>query len=170
MKRDYFECLFRINQQDWHCLWYSNAFQGIHLDDQGMIIAFGSRDELLSYASEHSILLETSESTPIDLDAIQFWLANPTAKTINPPNVLNAWNLFGDLRSAIEQRNTDPVDVQYLRVYDKVFWANNLPSMTPEGKQYVPRWTSRDISDLSAALSPALKLFESRLPSPSKET
>ena len=73
-----------------------------------------------------------------------------------------AWNLFSDVAhsmpdkgSAFEHLDSQPT------IYDKLFWGNNLPSMTPEGMHYSPEWSAAEVASLAEILSAGLDLFES---------
>ncbi|MES2462151.1 MAG: hypothetical protein V4671_16320, partial [Armatimonadota bacterium] len=48
-------------------------------------------------------------------------------------------------------------------LYRKVFWGNNLPSLTPEGKSYVPMWSTREVIRLKAVMKDGLQFFQAHL-------
>jgi hypothetical protein len=46
-------------------------------------------------------------------------------------------------------------------VYDVVFWANNLPSMTPLGEHVVPDWTGDDLEILREVIITGVAMLRS---------
>ena len=45
------------------------------------------------------------------------------------------------------------------RVYHKLFYGNHLPSMTPDGSEYIPQWNQEELDLLRAVLNEGLTLF-----------
>ncbi len=48
-------------------------------------------------------------------------------------------------------------------IYQKVFWGNNLPAVTPAGKGFDPTWSEEDLIGIKAVLETGLSLFVSNL-------
>jgi hypothetical protein len=46
-------------------------------------------------------------------------------------------------------------------VYDVVFYANNLPSMTPTGEHFAPDWTGDDLKILREVILAGVAMFRS---------
>jgi hypothetical protein len=67
------------------------------------------------------------------------------------------------VRSSIEKRDVLREDHINNDIYDKVFFGNNLPSMTPPGEHYVPAWSEEEIDRLSRVLTGGLRLFRARV-------
>jgi hypothetical protein len=44
-------------------------------------------------------------------------------------------------------------------IYDKLFWGNNLPLITPEGERYLPEWSADEVQSLAQILASGLDLF-----------
>ena len=74
---------------------------------------------------------------------------------------LCAWNLFSDVAASFQKRGFafENRDAQFPAIYKKLFYGNNLPSITPEGKQYIPEWSQEEISSLADVLTAGLELF-----------
>lgn len=49
------------------------------------------------------------------------------------------------------------------RVYDKLFWGLNLPSVTPAGGHYVPLWSRREIRKLHQVITAGLGRLDAQL-------
>lgn len=168
-KRLHYICPVRLNRQNLYLLWNTqnedekDYFDGLHLDAEGRMPAFLSSDEAALYAATKELELLPQQIRLLNLDLVASWLKVPVIRHIKCNVFLSAWNLFGDLESAIVQRNTDGVNKRYPRVYDMLFWGCNLPSMTPEGRHWSPPWKRKHKVELRAALGPGLTLFRSRL-------
>jgi hypothetical protein len=74
---------------------------------------------------------------------------------------LAAWNLVSDVARSIHGAAFEELDSQCGKVYQKLFWGNNLPSMTPAGCHFDPEWSPDEVSALAAVLSAGLKMFQS---------
>jgi hypothetical protein len=84
-----------------------------------------------------------------DFDGIAAWCSSPVAETIDPVSFLDAWNMLddalsvrSDVRSLYDVTSRRP-GANY--IYDKLFWANNLPAVTPLGEHYEPVWSPEEI-------------------------
>jgi len=61
--------------------------------------------------------------------------------------LLDDWNIIEDLIRTVGQES----DLLSLRcpvldkLYEKLFWGNNLPAVTPEGASYQPLWEQEEI-------------------------
>jgi len=161
--RNYFIRPIKIEDSNLYLIWYQNDHDGLVLNDSGSVLAFGSKKQLRKFAESHSMELRPTDRMLIDLDFLANWLKEPDPKGVDCFIFLESWNLFGDLRSSIENRNTDPDDNKHLHIYDKLFYGNNLPAVTPEGREYEPIWTEEDVLELRDVLEPGLNLFRNRL-------
>jgi hypothetical protein len=108
-----------------------------------------------------SIAVRPEEPLLHDLDVVQMWLANPQLQRVDPPCFLSAWNLFGDVARtlpAVGARFTE-CDSSLGPLYEKLFWANNLQSVTAEGEVFTPEWSTIEIGDFAALLREGLDMF-----------
>ena len=125
------------------------------------MLTLDDMDGVGSYVAAHSIVLGEADNDHVhDLDVIADWLAgddDPDAVA-----VLNAWNLAWDVANstgaAFAHRGGERD-----AVYDKVFWANNLPAVTPPGERYEPEWAADEIAVLSAVVSETLAVVRGAL-------
>jgi len=87
-----------------------------------------------------------------------WWLLSRNGNTVDCCNFLDAWSLFADLsRSVAGQFDTDRALTN--KIYDKIFWGNNLPAVTPDGEHSVPVWTNDELNILGKILDDGLSLF-----------
>ena len=70
---------------------------------------------------------------------------------INEPTAfLNAWNMLEDACGSRLDVHLHDVNSQGAgKIYDKLFFANNLPAVTPRGASYEPIWSEDEVELLS---------------------
>ena len=77
--------------------------------------------------------------------------------------MINAWNLFIDVRAVGPCPSFDRADRKAHKCYEKAFWGLNLPAMTPRGKRFVPVWRVAEIKLMQDVLRAGLDNLRSRL-------
>lgn len=75
---------------------------------------------------------------------------------------LNVWNLLDDVSHSVKG-NFDSDRKATTKIYDKLFWGNNLLSVTPEGKSYKPIWSKKEIETIRDVLLNGLAMFRNSL-------
>lgn len=55
----------------------------------------------------------------------------------------------------------DREDKANFDIYEKLFWGNNLPTVTPAGKTYVPVWTQNELERLRSVMAYGIDNFHS---------
>jgi hypothetical protein len=133
------------------------------VDAEGFIPTFTASLLLTQYADLNGYALESEVPVLHDLKLIAEWLDSPVGP-IDCKEALNAWNLFVDVARSVSGRRAIAfmrLDSQRGVVYNKLFWANNLPPLTPEGCHYAPEWSPDETTFLTKILSCGLKLFVS---------
>ena len=161
MPRTHYKLWYRINAVDHFLLWYSNEHDGVVVDSEGWIPSFRTESALFAYADTLSIAVQPEEPLLHDLDVVQLWLANPQPQRVDPQGFLSTWNLFGDVARALPAFGARFTERDSLLgpLYDKLFWANNLPSVTPEGAVFAPEWSTIEIGEFTALLREGLDMF-----------
>ncbi len=106
-----------------------------------------------------------SEPIEYDFDELRAWCALPDATGLDCSAFLNAWNFLDDLAGLHSGSDTP-----YTRLsrgaavcYDKLFWGNNLPPVTPPGERFEPVWRADQLSEIRVVLETGLELLESEL-------
>ena len=158
MTRDYYACRYRLHHAEGYFLWFSDDHDGVWIDQIGRMPRFGTFAALQAYAQQHGIQLAFDDPTAYDLDALSGWLAQPSAATLDCVSLLDAWNLFADV-AASAQVPFDSDRQATEKIYDKLFYGNNLPSVTPPGRRYVPLWTDAEIELIRTTLAQGLAVF-----------
>ncbi len=179
MNKLYYPLWYRLDNKDRYLIWYSveevnEDLDGVVLDSNGKIRVFVSLDALAAYAQVENISLEVENIFPKqdelnlhNLDTVVKWLKAKHSKTegltsINPNEFLTVWNLFTDV-SRSTGGNFD-IDRDFTKmIYSKLFWGNNLPAVTPEGKCYIPVWSRNEKKIIREVMSQGLKMFRNSI-------
>jgi hypothetical protein len=127
------------------------------------LLTFSKKDSLFDFAQKNGLAIEEDEPAKYDFDIIENWVKNPTG-IIDCKEFLNAWNLFTDVVTTlgIEFKGNKKEKVRN-RIYDKLFFGNNIPAITPEGQEYTPKWTKREITKLAEIMNEGLIVLRKSL-------
>ena len=149
--RLYFICGLRFDGRRLFFLWFRNEHEGIERTGHDKILTFPNPEAARAWTAEQGLSLAPDPLAWYDFDTIAAWCDHPTAAAIDCNNFLNAWNLLGDLHlgassifSGADRRGTP--------IYDKLFFGNNLPSITPAGQSYAPVWSDEEVRELALRL------------------
>ena len=167
MERIYYTVRYRLDNKDRYLIWFRTEeedLDGVVVGKNGTIPIFINETDLMNYAESCGFMpVESSASVIHNLDAIAKWLnekKRQRARRVDCEKFLNDWNLLGDVSSSIGG-DFDPQKERTQKIYEKLFWGNNLPSLTPPGKFYVPIWSGREMQTLHEVFSQGLLMFRS---------
>ena len=156
-----------IGGTEHYCLWFTSEEDGLVANSNGEILRGGALAVIQAAASQMGIVIEDQDPATYDFDSLQEWLnllPEGEAK-VDCPELLNAWNLFLDFATS-----TGQVGAKYLELqkemnvqYDKLFWGNNLPVITPAGEEYIPEWEDKEILAIGILMAEGIELVKSSL-------
>jgi hypothetical protein len=160
----YFPLLYRVEREERFLIWISDDTDLVATGADGNVLSFASVDVLRSYAAEMRWTVENDDNPILhDLDFIIRWVAAPV-EPVDCVQILNGWNLFKDISTSVgSPRNGvfEPLDSQSFVLYDRIFWGNNLPAVTPQGERFVPSWSPDELRAITQVLAAGLDLFTS---------
>lgn len=161
--REFYPLLFRLNQKDRWLIWFTAEIDGVWIESDGTVPAFDSLVDLTKYANERGILITDSADAELhDIDTVEAWLIDHGTAAVYCDMFLSVWNLFKDVATSAGTTLRER-DHKARKVYQKLFWGNNLPAITPEGYRYEPNWTATDLVRMRQVLSRGRDLFRSRI-------
>jgi len=156
-------CTFTFDGRQLAFLWFTNERDGVEESVPGQIRVFASADGARAWGLKAGLVVSSDAPTSYNLDAIAEWCAHPTATGIECRVFLDVWNLLADL--GFESNSIfRGADRRGVAVYDKLFFGNNLPSVTPPSQAYSPTWSDEEVRELARVLRLGLAEFRSRLP------
>jgi hypothetical protein len=158
----YFPLLYRLHVAERYLIWISNEPDSVAVDAGELVPTFENPIRLRQYANLRHYTLENEEPLLHDLGWITAWKLAPDA-LVDCQKALAAWNLFGDIAVSVPSRGTAFVKLKSdcFEIYDKLFWGNNLPAVTPEGERYIPEWSPDGLRSLDQILTTGRDLFVS---------
>lgn len=144
----------------YYLIWISDDRDSVVVDASGFVPGFPDMVSLRKYADQKHYSLETEEPKLHDLDSVTTCRV-ATGNMVQCEEALCAWNLFSDVAASFPKRGFafENRDSKFPAIYKKLFYRNNLPSITPDGKQYIPEWSEEGISSLADVLTAGLDLF-----------
>jgi hypothetical protein len=165
VERLYFPCRVRLNGADAFVVWYEDERDGFVRRPDGRLLVGKSAEALAVEAGDAGMVLEPEARTEYDFDRLRAWCRRPAHEGVECPAFLNAWNFFDDLGGL----HTAPTSA-YARLsraaggcYDKLFWGNNLPSVTPPGERFDPPWSATELAAMRGVFEAGLDVLESEL-------
>jgi hypothetical protein len=127
----------------------------------GQILWASTQEELSELARQHNLTLQPGNEEPQNLDGIEGLLQLP-ASDDTCAQLLNAWNLLGDIARSVNASLEDR-GPEADKCYDKLFYGNNLPSITPPGEHYGPYFDDHEQRVISEILDRGRVILASRL-------
>jgi len=161
----YFPLLYRLRTEKRYLIWITNEQDSVVVDAAGFVPSFRDLISLRQYADLNHYPLEGDQEKAVlhNLDWVARWSRAHVAR-VDCAKVLEAWNIFADIAVSVGSRGTSfrNIDSRVLwPIYDKLFWGNNLPAVTPKGKRYVPEWSPDELGSLAEVLAAGLDMFAS---------
>jgi hypothetical protein len=164
-ERRFYPCRLRLNGAEVFVVWYSGERDGFVRDDADRLLTARTHEALTSAAGERDISLLNDQRADYDFDRIWAWCGVPDAAEIDCRIFLDAWNFLDDLAGLHTGAET-----AYTRLsrkasgcYDKLFWGNNLPAVTPPGERFDPVWRAKELTEIRRVMKAGIRLLESEL-------
>jgi hypothetical protein len=163
MSREYYNLLFRLDNQNSYLIWFEgeNEPDGVVIDDNGKVPSFHDNEDLLNYATSLSLSVSTDSAVLHNIDTVSAFLERKD-ETVYCKNFLEAWNLFEDVSQSVGG-NFDIDRKLTVNIYEKLFWGNNIPAVTPDAESYEPIWTKREVKVIREVLAVGLSIFREKI-------
>lgn len=129
-------------------VWQTDDEAGHEGDTDGVLVSKGkivlahTQKDFSELAKQHNVILEAGNEEPQNLDGIEELLTLPASDDICA-QLLNAWNLLGDIARSVNA-SLDDQGPEADKCYDKLFYGTNLPSITPPGGHYSPYFEDQE--------------------------
>lgn len=158
--REYYPVSIKYLQKELFLLWFSDDIDGVVVE-KNKILIFASMQEILAYSKTKNIDIVIDAITLYNFDKITLWLSKYKNEKIICHEILNIWNFFTDISKSLNIKfignNKDKITN---KIYNKLFWGSNLPSVTPKGKFYIPIWRKSKRKKLAKILTEAMLIFK----------
>jgi hypothetical protein len=154
----YYPCRVQLDGVTRFVAWYSADLDGFLRDPGGRLGVADTVDAL-------RVPLAAAEPAGYDFDRIRAWCSAPTAGGVDCPRFLDAWNFLDDLTGLHAGTVTPHTRLSRAAagVYDKLFWGNNLPAVTPSGERFQPSWSPEELSAIRRVFESGLCVLAAEL-------
>jgi len=142
----------RLGGRDWWyvVLWTDNDCEDSAYRHGSASPLYSDRDALVRDLDLDGIPVDDEVGWAVDVDRARALLSFTMSR--DEMDVVNtAWNSLDDLTKSLGV----PLGFHGKlanRAYDKLFWGLNLPSMTPPGQWFTPRWRPRELDKIEQVL------------------
>lgn len=162
---DCYICRVLLNDRSAFVVWYEGSPDGFLRDDCGDLVASEAMHDVQAAARAGGFVPVAEDPAVYDFDSIRAWCTAPKAAEVDCKRFLNAWNFFDDLTGLHARADTPFTRLSRAeaKCYDKLFWGNNLPSLTPVGERYVPTWKRSEVAGIRRVMSAGLELLQTQL-------
>lgn len=107
----------------------------------------------------------------MDLDAFSQKVLKLKAGSFSKPPtckvLLDGWNLLEDIARTVGAPKNLRIYTKkgpVFKMYEKLFYGNNLRPVTPKGKEYWPIWTEAELKAFKSALQELTNVLNDRAP------
>jgi hypothetical protein len=166
----YYPYWVTTNRTSYILLWYTDEEKGdIFFKKDNSVYIGQDKKELKKNLPNEQIIIKWQEAAEINIDKIESTIikTRQTHKmSARQKNFLiNAWNFFDDLERTLGTQKTfsKTKKIQLDKIYDKLFWGANIPSLTKEKKASVSIWSDEDINALQLFFKTVEKPFTAQL-------
>jgi hypothetical protein len=136
-----------------YVLWYTNEVDGILRDAAGHVVSRRDIDELRVLASDIGIELSPEGPAVYDFDSLGEVLALNPRRSKECNTLLEAWNLLDDAITPVDDGGClHRKSRESAAVYEKLFWASNIPALTPPDKEFLPEWSEAETRQIVEVL------------------
>ena len=101
------------------------------------------------------------EVTEYRIDEIERWV-NAKVIEVDCQMILKFWNIVDDISESVKKSIYKRTDISE-RIYEKLFYGNNLKSINTSGREYVPKWSDEELEVLKNILKQALIFIKKQL-------
>ena len=95
------------------------------------------------------------------IDEIEKWV-NTESIEVDCRMILEFWNIVDDISESVKKSIYKRTDISE-RIYEKLFYGNNLKSINTSGRVYVPKWSDEELEVLKNILKQALIFIKKQL-------
>ena len=150
---NHYLCEFTLEQRTYFVIWCSDQTDMLLRTKTGTIAIFPDVSSANQDAQNQRYKLEIETIARYNFDEIDNWCSSPNEKTLNHSDMLNAWNMLEDaFRGCKVEAEFSSRSKTANHIYEKLFYGNNLPAITPEGQHFTPTWTVGELEELSSVL------------------
>ncbi len=160
LQKQYYLIRFKILQETYYAIWYTDDIDGVLLDKDGMLRSFPTKEEAMAFAREEGLLINTKEDEFLLSSAI---LRKKNIRKINCSLFLNYWNLFSDIAHSMNCKFIGDSREEHIRhIYEKLFYGCNILLKENE-EPYRPKWSKKEKCLIASVMKNGFKILSKGL-------
>ncbi len=154
----YYPCRLLLDGETKFVAWYTADLDWVLRDPRGRLLVADTVRELC-------VRLEVAEPVTYNFEQIRAWCAKPEAAGVDCREFLDAWNFLDDLTGLHAGADTSYTRLSRAAAdqYDKLFWGNNLPAVTPLGMRFDPSWSPEELAAMRGVFEAGLRVLAAEL-------
>jgi hypothetical protein len=163
--REYYPCQVLLHGTATFLIWYAAEQDGFAIDGKGRLVTAADLESLLVRAHAMNITFRETRPAQYNFDVILSWCARPAPAGVDCKAFLDVWNFLDDLAATDEEKHESWIRLSRAadNCYDKLFWGNNLPAVTPPGEHFVPTWRLDELATIRDVLRTGVERLEQEL-------
>lgn len=151
---------FKMSNQTYYCLWFSDNRDAFLIDENEKVIMFYCEDEMRAFCKIHNLDIQVDAAVLYDIDA---FMEKICLNDIDCNLILRFWNIASDMAYTLKESfigDDDGMDCVILDVYNKLFYGTNPPALKKDSPEvYIPKWTKEERLILSNVMDDAIRIF-----------
>ncbi len=182
---EYYPIYFQYKALSGYLLWFTETVEGWNdglVTKDGKVVYFNSLESLNNYATEAGFtekIFTSEEVANYNMQPINEIINKGLKSHKDYKIMLDTWNLLRDICFSLygkensykievkiseKYSNSRKVRRKYIeKVYNKIFWANNLTVVTPPGRHYVPIWRKSELRLINRIFREGMNIFENNI-------
>jgi len=134
---------FELEDREVFCLWYSDEKgKDSLLKDNNRILTFNSVEHINAYCIKNALPLSKNPTHKYNLNYIILEIENPV---FSADKILDFWNIVEDIsRTAGIEFCGNFLTDEVNNLYDKLFFASNIPAIRGNDPEYIPTWDATE--------------------------
>ena len=144
-----------------YCLWFTDqSGKDRFLTNDKGVLFFTTHSDLSIYISEEKLNIDHNQ-IHYDIGSAIDWLSKDS-RFVDCEYMLHIWNITSDLSSSANKDfSGDSTSEIINRVYDKLFWGNNLSALRDNEDAFNPDWTSEELQELKIVVTHIVDIIKS---------
>lgn len=139
-------------------LWKSSDDSDCFLVENEHIVCFLKEEEFQRFVEENQLAVEDEGTTIVIPAKRELCKLQKENMELFCEKMLNLWNLAIDIKNSYGPKES--LLDGHRKLYDKLFYGNNLESITPADGKYVPNFTVLEKRQLQAVINEMYKWFD----------
>ena len=151
---------FKMSNQTYYCLWFSDNRDAFLIDKNGKLIMFYCEAEMRDFCKIHDLDTQVDAAILYDIDT---FIEKICLNDIDCNLILRFWNIASDMAYTLKEPfigDDNGVDCIILDVYNKLFYGTNPLALKKNSPEiYSPVWGESEINIIRNIMNDSIRIF-----------